>query len=95
MASQAYSPSYRFTIEQIVDALRQFVAATDHKFWPDSVSVRDSQVFKTDRIVSARQLTDLYLLALAVEQNGRLATFEQGIALAAVTGATAAGLCIL
>lgn len=34
------------------------------------------------------QLTDLYLLGLAVKRNGRLVTFDQKIALSTVEGAT-------
>lgn len=39
-----------------------------------------------------KQVTDLYLLALAVERVGRLATFDRRINAEAVTGANAGHL---
>ena len=39
-------------------------------------------------VVSARQLTDDYLLLLAVKRGGRLVTFDTAITVAAVAGAT-------
>ncbi|MGE0493848.1 MAG: hypothetical protein AB7S38_31860 [Vulcanimicrobiota bacterium] len=41
------------------------------------------------RVHGPGQLTDLYLLALAVAREGCLATFDQAIPLSAVTGAQA------
>jgi predicted nucleic acid-binding protein len=42
-----------------------------------------------------RQLTDIYLLALAVQHEGRLVTFDTGIPLTAVRKATTRKLLIL
>ena len=42
-----------------------------------------------------RQLTDLYLLALAVHRGGRLVTFDQRIAISAVPMAGAQHLVVL
>src|SRR5262245_29477441 len=89
MPNPAYSPSSRFTIQLVINSLTQFASSTDHEFWPDDVSLRDSGVFETNRIHGARQLTDLYLLALAVKQRGRFATFDQAISISAVNKATA------
>jgi predicted nucleic acid-binding protein len=44
------------------------------------------------RILGHRQVTDAYLLALAVRNNGRLVTFEQRISLDVVVGAKAENL---
>jgi uncharacterized protein len=55
-----------------------------HEFWPDDISLLDSHVFHHDRIVGPRQITDVYLLALAVKHGGRLVTFDRAIPLAAV-----------
>jgi predicted nucleic acid-binding protein len=38
-------------------------------------------------LLGPRQVTDAYLLALAVERNGRFVTFDQRISLDAATGA--------
>ena len=60
---------------------------TDHAFWPDDVSLLDSDRFDLGRVVGPRQLTDIYLLALALKHGGRLATFDRAIPVAAVRGA--------
>lgn len=58
----------------------------DHEFWPCSISLRD-EVLDWGRISGHNQITDAYLLALAVRNVGALASFDQGIALSAVRGA--------
>lgn len=84
MASSAYSASAPFTVADIADRLAQFAGQTDHAFWVDSLSLRDGRHFDPARILSSRHLTDLYLVALAVEQDGRLVTFDRHVPLGAV-----------
>jgi predicted nucleic acid-binding protein len=55
----------------------------------------DSSLFHHAHLHGPRQLTDVYLLALAVENGGRLVGFDQRIPLSAVHGATAAHLVTL
>lgn len=56
-----------------------------HRFWPDDVSLLDPSTVKIDRLLTAGQLTDTYLLALARAHDGKLATFDRRLAVAAVT----------
>ncbi len=95
MASPSYSKARRFTVGELVTLLQTFTAASNHAFWPDSISILDPARFDHPRILSAKALTDLYLLSLAVEKSGRLVTFDQGIALSAVTAATPKNLLVL
>lgn len=95
MASTAYSKSTRFTVADITARLSAFTSTSDHAFWPDSLSLRDPLHFQHTSILSSKQLTDLYLLALAVENQGRLATFDQQIPLAAVPTAQPGHLVVL
>ena len=67
--------------------LQEETAATDHAFWPDDVSLTDLQRFDSERILGPKQLMDIYLLALAVKNGGRLATLDRAIPIAAVRGA--------
>lgn len=67
-----------------IDLLAEQIEQTDHAFWPDDISLRDNDWFDPDRILGPNQITDAYLLALAVKNEGRLATFDRSIALAAV-----------
>ena len=78
-------------IQHLADACRQDI----HEFWPADVSLLDSGVVDTTRIHGPRQLTDIYLFALAVQHEGRLVTFDTGIPLAAVRKATTQNLLIL
>jgi predicted nucleic acid-binding protein len=66
-----------------------------HEFWSDEVSLMNPNVVDSTRIHSPRQLTDIYLLALAVEQEGRFVTFDTGVPLAVVRKATADNLVVL
>ncbi len=66
-----------------------------HAFWADSVSLLDDARILWDRVLGSRQLTDVYLLALAVAENGRLVTFDRSIPLSAVPGAQSKHLVAL
>jgi toxin-antitoxin system PIN domain toxin len=86
--SQAAYPGAR-PVAQVIERLRGALNHSAHRFWPDDASIVDLQVVDGTRVHGARQITDTYLLALAHKHGGRLVTFDSGIALAAVKGATA------
>lgn len=67
--------------------LRTQIETSDHEFWADDVSIVDVAIISSGRILGPNQITDLYLLALAVKHGGRLVTFDGAISLAAVRGA--------
>ena len=64
-------------------AVRPLLAALtrrpDHQFWPDDLSLLDTVPFPNLAAASARDLTDLYLLGLAVHHQGRFCTFDTRI----------------
>ncbi|OYW53490.1 MAG: VapC toxin family PIN domain ribonuclease [Hyphomicrobium sp. 32-62-53] len=70
-----------------ISMLARAVARPDHTFWPDSISVLDGSLIDHSRVLGPRQLTDIYLLALAVHRGGRLVTIDRSISLGAVKGA--------
>ena len=94
VSNPAY-PGSRTTLSDAVSRLDKFVRSGDHVFWPDAVSIRDTSVVQTKHVAGHQQLTDVYLLALAVGQAGRLATFDRSIPLASVAGATPDNLALL
>ena len=51
------------------------------------MSLRDDAFYNFARVQGHNQITDLYLLALAVRQGGCLTSFDQGIALSSVKSA--------
>ncbi len=94
VSSPAY-PGRQTTVDDARQRLRSFCEREDHVFWPDSVSIRDFELFKSASIQGHRQLTDIYLLALAVANHGALATFDRSIPIAAVAGAGDDHVCLL
>jgi uncharacterized protein len=70
---------------------RSFADAS-HVFWPDDISLADATAFDSQRIHGHRQVTDVYLLGLAVAHGGRLVTLDARIPLSAVRGAEAGHL---
>jgi toxin-antitoxin system PIN domain toxin len=60
-----------------LDLLRRLTALPGHGFWPDDVSLGDSSLFDTQHLLTSSQITDAYLLGLAVKNGGRLATFDR------------------
>ncbi len=52
------------------------------------MSLLDPRVVDRSRLHGPRQVTDAYLLALAVAHDGRLVTFDRSLPLASVRRAT-------
>ena len=75
-------------VSQIAERLRDAAAAAVHEFWPHDISLLDAQLVDLRRVHGARQLTDVYLLALAVHHGGYVVTFDQSVNVDAVRGAT-------
>ena len=84
-----------WSVGEFVRLLRQFCNDRNHQFWPDTLSLTDPAVFEPAGIVGAQQITDVYLLALAVKKSAALATTDQSIPLSAVRGASNANLLVL
>jgi hypothetical protein len=88
MSAPAYSALQRATPEQIADGLKALAQGLDHEFWADDQTLLDETLFDFSRLHGHRQVTDAYLLALAVRRGGALASFDAAVPLSAVRGAT-------
>ena len=90
-------PAYpnTLTVADAVMRLRAAISTPHHLFVPDSVSLLDDAVVDCQRLLRPRQLTDVYLLALAVEHGCRLVTFDTSISIAAVRQADAQSLVVV
>jgi uncharacterized protein len=75
-------------IHWLIQRLAQACSQPMHEFWADGPSLLDDKVFDSTRIHGPRQITDVYLLGLAVRHKGKLVTFDAGIPLTAVREAT-------
>ncbi len=95
LSNPNYSHKIKYHPSDLINRLAAFANNSNHEFWPDGISLRDKKQFAAERIHSSRQLADLYLLALAAENQGRLVTFDRGISLSSVCNAKAANLCAI
>jgi hypothetical protein len=90
-------PSYPAALPAAEVAARLAEAARHpaHRFWPDDLSLLEEGVLDWTKVLGHRQVTDHYLLALAVRNAGRFATFDARVNGAAVRGAAARHLVLV
>jgi len=81
--------------EAVRAQLAQLCEDTDHEFWPCDITLRDNSKVDWSRVMGHNQITDVYLLALAVAHDGTLATLDHRVAISAVRGAQAKHLQLL
>jgi toxin-antitoxin system PIN domain toxin len=90
VSNPAFSPDALAPAEAL-GLLERNLGHPAHEFWPDDVSLVESVGPLAPRLQGHRQLSDAYLLGLALEHRGKLASFDGGLrGLAA--GDRAAGL---
>lgn len=82
IASHPRYPNRPGDVAAVLALLRQLCSLDGHQFWADDISVRDALL--PGAIVTHAHITDTYLLALAAQRGGMLATLDQGIASSAV-----------
>ena len=81
------SPGSPAAVAAIVVGLR-FLPG--HVFWPDDISLLEAEQVDPNQILTSGQVTDSYLLSLAIAHGGRLATFDRRLSVKAVRGGKAA-----
>ncbi len=72
--------------KEATQRLRRATSTEHHQFLPCDASILD-EVILADRIHGSRQVTDVYLLALAIAHGCRFVTFDRSVPLSAVVGA--------
>lgn len=80
---------------QVALRLREAAATAHHVFWADDISLLDAAAVHWERVLGSRQVTDVYLLALAVRHAGRFVTFDRAVPWQAVLGAQAQHVVVL
>ena len=81
--------------EAVREQLAQLCKDSDHEFWACDVTLRDESKIDWTRVMGHNQITDVYLLVLAVAYGGALATLDHRVALNAVQGAKAEHLHLM
>ena len=65
--------------EQAIGTLRLNTQHTGHQFWKDQITVPQALEPVKTRLLGHRQITDAYLLALALHHKGSLATLDRSL----------------
>ena len=68
------------TPEQARFVLADSMKDVRHRFWPDAIGYVDAITLFNSKLVGHKQITDAYLLGLAIHNGGKLATFDKSIA---------------
>lgn len=76
------------SLVEVANRLKGAQESDFHEFWSDQISVLDEGSIDLNRVHSPRQLTDVYLLALAVAHKGKFVTFDRKISESAVKTAS-------
>ena len=61
-----------------VRILKQIEAMPSHEFWQDTIAYTEVRLAG---VIGHRQVTDAYLVSLAMNHGGKLATMDKGLAL--------------
>ncbi|MDA8296273.1 MAG: PIN domain-containing protein [Actinomycetota bacterium] len=78
-----------------IELLRRSQETTHHEHWPCDISIGDPRRLDRRRLHGPRQVTDAYLLALAVAHGGRFVTFDRTISISAVPDAVEDDLVVV
>ena len=86
IVGNARYPSSPGTPAAVAEIVASLVGVGNHEFWPDDMTMLDPRRIDAARLLDSAQITDSYLLALAVAHQGRLATFDRHLVADAVIG---------
>ena len=75
--------------------LKETKNKANHVFWSDDLSITDSAAFDWTLLQGHQQITDVYLLALAVARGGKLVTLDRRIRGTVVVGCGSEHLVML
>ena len=93
MSQTAYSNPQPLSV--LFQMLQRSTTSPWHQLWADDLSMLDTAVFQHTHVHSPKQLTDVYLLGLAVKNQGCLVSFDQRIPLSSVHRARSEHLIVL
>ena len=85
IATHPNYPNRPGDVHTVIAILHRFCSLDGHQFWADEVSLRN--LFDVpDVAITYHHVTDLYLLGLAIQKGGKLATLDQRIPASAIEG---------
>jgi len=78
LSNPAFSPN-AVTPADALALLRANLRHPAHRFWEDDASFIQAAEPFSDRLVGHQQVSDAYLLGLAIHREGKLATLDRGV----------------
>ena len=83
------------SVTDAVERLRAAASTRYHRFLPDDISLLDETLVDSGKLTTSRQLTDAYLLALAVAHGVRLVTLDRSLSPASIREAGEESLVVI
>lgn len=77
IASHPRYPNRPGDVRTVLSLLRQFCRAEGHELWVQDITLR--KILLPDAVITSKQITDVYLLGLAIHKGGQLATLDRRI----------------
>jgi len=78
LSNPAFSPN-ALTPADALSLLRANLGHPAHRFWADDISFLGAVEPFAERLVGHQQVSDAYLLGLAIHRKGKLATLDRGV----------------
>lgn len=95
LLGSSFAPELNLTVAQAAAFVRRVCEHPGHRYWSQDVIPSGDDSFHWERAQGRNQFPDLYLLALAVRNQGLLVTLDRRISVEAVKGAEAEHLLVL
>ena len=67
------------TLKDSMDVLQDLIDQPGYRYWPLTESWAVVTAPFAERILGHQQVTDAYLLGMAIKENGVLVTFDRGL----------------
>jgi toxin-antitoxin system PIN domain toxin len=77
LATHSRAGGHSFEVAEM--ALRSLIQHPRFRFWPITKGWSAMSTKLSSRVYGHQQITDVYLLGLAIQENGTLATLDKGI----------------
>ena len=78
ISNPAFSPD-ALTPQSAIALLSENLKHPTHQFWTDNIDLGQALRYSDRKLTGHQQVTDAYLLGLAIHHKGKLATFDRGL----------------
>jgi uncharacterized protein len=78
ISRQGFHPN-AMSVDEAFQMLADITLRPGHRFWPLDITLAEAVQPFQDRLVGHRQVTDAYLLGLAIRNKGHLITLDRGV----------------